>query len=84
MQRAALGTAGRLRSLSASALGAVAIKALSSRRIKPTIVDEETIMGKRAAAGQGQHRRAGSSKLDLPLSTGATTVTSGRSAMKAA
>src|SRR5687768_4960758 len=66
---------GDLASLSASDLGAVAIKAAVERAgIKPADVDE-TIMGNVLPAGQGQApARQASLKAGLPLSTGATTV----------
>ena len=66
---------GELSSLTASELGAVAIKAAVERAgIAPSDVDE-TIMGNVLAAGQGQApARQASIKAGLPLSTGATTV----------
>jgi acetyl-CoA C-acetyltransferase len=66
---------GDFASLSASDLGAVAIKAAVERAgIKPADVDE-TIMGNVLPAGQGQApARQASIKAGLPLSTGATTV----------
>src|SRR5687767_4126333 len=66
---------GELSSLSASDLGAVAIKAAVERAgIAPADVDE-TIMGNVLPAGQGQApARQASIKAGLPLSTGATTV----------
>ena len=77
---------GDFASLSASDLGAVAIKAAVERAgISPADVDE-TIMGNVLAAGQGQApARQASIKAGLPLSTGATTVNKMcGSAMKAA
>jgi acetyl-CoA C-acetyltransferase len=77
---------GDLASLSASDLGAVAIRAAVERAgIKPADVDE-TIMGNVLPAGQGQApARQASIKAGLPLSTGATTVNKMcGSAMKAA
>ena len=77
---------GEFASLSASDLGAVAIKAAVERAgIKPEDVDE-TIMGNVLPAGQGQApARQASLKAGLPLSTGATTVNKMcGSAMKAA
>jgi acetyl-CoA C-acetyltransferase len=66
---------GDFASLSASDLGAVAIKAAVERAgIKPSDVDE-TIMGNVLPAGQGQApARQASIKAGLPMSTGATTV----------
>ena len=66
---------GELSSLSASDLGAVAIKAAVERAgIAPADVDE-TIMGNVLPAGQGQApARQASIKAGLPLSVGATTV----------
>ena len=66
---------GDFASLSASDLGAVAIKAAVERAgIAPSDVDE-TIMGNVLPAGQGQApARQASLKAGLPLSTGATTV----------
>lgn len=66
---------GDFAALSASDLGAVAIKAAVERAgIKPEDVDE-TIMGNVLPAGQGQApARQASIKAGLPLSTGATTV----------
>jgi acetyl-CoA C-acetyltransferase len=77
---------GDFASLSASDLGAVAIRAAVERAgIKPADVDE-TIMGNVLPAGQGQApARQASIKAGLPLSTGATTVNKMcGSAMKAA
>jgi acetyl-CoA C-acetyltransferase len=77
---------GDFASLSASDLGAVAIKAAVERAgIKPADVDE-TLMGNVLPAGQGQApARQASIKAGLPLSTGATTVNKMcGSAMKAA
>jgi acetyl-CoA C-acetyltransferase len=77
---------GDFAALSASDLGAVAIKAAVERAgIKPADVDE-TIMGNVLPAGQGQApARQASIKAGLPLSTGATTVNKMcGSAMKAA
>ena len=66
---------GDFASLSASDLGAVAVKAAVERAgIKPSDVDE-IIMGNVLPAGQGQApARQASIKAGLPLSTGATTV----------
>jgi acetyl-CoA C-acetyltransferase len=66
---------GELSSLSASDLGAVAIKAAVERAgIAPSDVDE-AIMGNVLPAGQGQApARQASIKAGLPLSVGATTV----------
>lgn len=77
---------GDFASLSASDLGAVAIRAAVERAgIRPSDVDE-TIMGNVLSAGQGQApARQASIKAGLPLSTGATTVNKMcGSAMKAA
>jgi len=66
---------GELSSLSASDLGAVAIKAAVERAgISPADVDE-TLMGNVLPAGQGQApARQAAIKAGLPLSAGATTV----------
>ncbi|HVF65014.1 MAG TPA: acetyl-CoA C-acetyltransferase [Casimicrobiaceae bacterium] len=66
---------GDFASLSASDLGAVAIRAAVERSgVDPSDV-EETIMGNVLPAGQGQApARQASLKAGLPLSTGATTV----------
>jgi acetyl-CoA C-acetyltransferase len=77
---------GDFASLSASDLGAVAIKAAVDRAgIKPTDVDE-VIMGNVLPAGQGQApARQASLKAGLPLAVGCTTINKMcGSAMKAA
>ena len=77
---------GELSSLSASDLGAVAIKAAIERAgISPADVDE-TLMGNVLPAGQGQApARQAAIKAGLPVSAGATTVNKMcGSAMKAA
>jgi acetyl-CoA C-acetyltransferase len=80
------GFQGDFASLSASELGAVAIKAAVERAgIQPADV-QEVIMGNVLAAGQGQApARQASLKAGLPLATGCTTVNKMcGSAMKAA
>jgi len=80
------GFQGDFSSLSASELGAVAIKAAVERAgIAPTDV-QEVIMGNVLPAGQGQApARQASLKAGLPLSTGCTTINKMcGSAMKAA
>src|SRR5690348_17711964 len=69
------GFQGEFAPLTASELGAVAIKAAVERaRIAPTDVDE-VIMGNVLPAGQGQApARQASIKAGLPLGVGATTV----------
>src|SRR5664279_3825799 len=80
------GFMGDFAALSASDLGAAAIRAAVARAgIKPTDVDE-VIMGNVLPAGQGQApARQASLKAGLPLAAGATTVNKMcGSAMKAA
>src|SRR5215213_4385155 len=80
------GFQGDFASLSASDLGAVAIKAAIERAgIAPADV-QEVVMGNVLPAGQGQApARQASLKAGIPLSTGATTVNKMcGSAMKAA